>query len=141
MEIFSVIIMLIAGIGVLNLLLMAVYERTREIGLLGAMGLKPRQIMTMFVLEGAMLGLVGIAVGFILGLIFNGLLGFVGIDYSQFSGISAYMALISGRIYPTLGIENFLNRAIPVLIVAILAALYPAHEAAQHEPAEALHYV
>jgi ABC-type lipoprotein release transport system permease subunit len=51
------------------------------------------------------------------------------------------MALISGRIYPTLGIENFLNRAIPVLIVAILAALYPAREAAQHEPAEALHYV
>ncbi len=44
MNIFSVIIMLIAGIGILNLLLMAVYERTREIGLLGAMGLKPRQI-------------------------------------------------------------------------------------------------
>jgi ABC-type lipoprotein release transport system permease subunit len=141
MEIFSIIIMLIAGIGVLNLLLMAVYERTREIGLLGAMGLKPRQIMTMFVLEGAMLGLVGITVGFFLGLIFNGLLSFVGIDYSQFSGISNYLALISGRVYPTLGIENFLYRALPVFIVAILAALYPAREAAQHEPAEALHYV
>jgi ABC-type lipoprotein release transport system permease subunit len=141
MEIFSIIIMLIAGIGILNLMLMAIYERTREIGLLGAMGLKPRQIMAMFVLEGAMLGLVGIAAGFVLGLIFNGLLGVVGIDYSQLSGISVYMALISGRIYPTLGIENFLNRAIPVLIVAILAALYPAREAAQHEPAEALHYV
>ena len=44
MNIFSVIIVMIAGIGILNLLLMAVYERTREIGLLGAMGLKPRQI-------------------------------------------------------------------------------------------------
>jgi ABC-type lipoprotein release transport system permease subunit len=141
MEIFSIIIMLIAGIGVLNLLLMAVYERTREIGLLGAMGLKPRQIMTMFVLEGAMLGLVGIAAGFVTGLIFNGLLGLVGIDYGQLSGISVYMALISGRVYPTLGVENFLNRALPVFIVAILAALYPASEAARHEPAEALHYV
>ena len=141
MEIFSLIIMLIAGIGILNLMLMAVYERTREIGLLGAMGLKPRQIMAMFVLEGAMLGLVGIAAGFVLGLIFNGLLGKVGIDYSQFSGISNYLALISGRVYPTLGIENFLYRALPVFIVAILAALYPAREAAQHEPAEALHYV
>ena len=141
MQIFSIIIMLIAGIGVLNLLLMAVYERTREIGLLGALGLKPGQIMTLFVLEGAMLGLVGIAVGFVIGLILNGWLGTVGVDYSQFAGISDYLALINGRVYPTLGIENFLNRALPVLIIAILAALYPAHEAAQHEPAEALHYV
>ncbi|HEY9152236.1 MAG TPA: ABC transporter permease, partial [Anaerolineales bacterium] len=75
MEVFSIIIMLIAGIGVLNLLLMAVYERTREIGLLAAMGLKPRQIMFLFVLEGAMLGLVGVAAGFVLGLILNGSLG------------------------------------------------------------------
>ena len=63
MTIFSVILLMIAGIGVLNLLLMAVYERTREIGLLGAMGLKPRQIMTLFVIEGALLGLVGVATG------------------------------------------------------------------------------
>ena len=141
MQMFSLIIMLIAGIGVLNLMLMAVYERTREIGLLGAMGLKPGQIMTLFVLEGAMLGLVGIATGFVLGLILNGWLGTVGMDYSQFANMSDYLALINGRVYPTLGIENFLNRALPVLIIAILAALYPAREAAQHEPAEALHYV
>ncbi len=51
-----------AGIGILNLLLMAVYERTREIGLLGAMGLKPRQIALIFILEGALIGVVG-AVG------------------------------------------------------------------------------
>ncbi len=88
-----------------------------------------------------MLGLVEIAAGFVLGLIFNGSLDMVGIDYSQFSGISDYLALISGRVYPTLGIENFLNRAVPVFIVAVLAALYPAREAAQREPAEALHYV
>jgi putative ABC transport system permease protein len=141
MQIFSIIIMLIAGIGVLNLLLMAVYERTREIGLLAAMGLKPRQIMTLFVMEGGMLGLVGVAAGLVLGLILNGWLGSVGMDYSQFAGVSDYFALINGRVYPTLGIENFLNRALPVIIIAVLAALYPAREAARHEPAEALHYV
>ena len=71
MNIFSVIILLIAGIGILNLLLMAVYERTREIGLLGAMGLKPRQISLLFILEGTMMGLVGVAAGIVLGLLFN----------------------------------------------------------------------
>ncbi|MRR30176.1 FtsX-like permease family protein, partial [bacterium] len=52
MNVFSVIILMIAGIGIMNLLLMVVYERTREIGLMGALGMKPRQIMGLFVLEG-----------------------------------------------------------------------------------------
>jgi putative ABC transport system permease protein len=69
MDIFSIIIEVIAGIGVLNLLLMAVYERTREIGLLGAMGLKPRQIATLFILEGTMIGLVGVAAGALFGIL------------------------------------------------------------------------
>ena len=68
MDIFSVIIVMIAGIGILNLLLMAIYERTREIGLLGAMGLKPRQIATTFILEGALIGFVGVIAGIALGL-------------------------------------------------------------------------
>src|SRR5512141_2674398 len=74
MNIFSVIIIAIAGVGILNLLLMAVYERTRELGVLGAMGLKPRQISMLFILEGTMIGLVGVAAGIVLGLLINGML-------------------------------------------------------------------
>ena len=85
MNIFSIIILVIAGIGILNLLLMAVYERTREIGLLGALGLKPRQISILFLLEGALMGVVGIVFGIALGLVFNFLFQRVGFDYSQFS--------------------------------------------------------
>lgn len=141
MTVFSVIILLIAGIGVLNLLLMAVYERTREIGLLGAMGLRPRQIMTLFVTEGAMLGVVGVVAGALLGLALNGTIGLVGVDYSRFSGLTDYMALINGRVYPSLALGSVLSRGLPVLIVAILASLYPAREASRREPAGALHYV
>ncbi len=141
MSIFSVIMLMIAGIGVINLLLMAVYERTREIGLLGAMGLKPRQIMALFVIEGALLGLVGVAAGAVMGIALNGLLGVVGLDYSQFTSLSAYMALITGKVYPTLALGSLLSRGLPVLIIAVLASLYPAREASRHEPAEALHYV
>jgi ABC-type lipoprotein release transport system permease subunit len=141
MDIFSVVILLIAGIGILNMLLMAVYERTREIGLLGALGLKPRQITLLFLLEGVLIGLVGVFAGILLGLIINGALKQVGLNYAQFSSLSSYMALISGRVYPTWGTEKLLGRSLTVVIISILAAYYPAREAARREPAEALHYV
>ena len=141
MNIMSVVIMLIAGIGILNLLLMAIYERTREIGLLGALGFRPRQIWLLFVLEGTMIGLVGVAAGTLLGLAFNGLLMRVGLDYTQFSSLSSYMALINERVYPSWGVEKLVGRALTVAIIAALAALIPAREAAGYEPAQALHKV
>lgn len=141
MDIFSVIIVMIAGIGILNLLLMAIYERTREIGLLGAMGLKPRQIATTFILEGTLIGMVGALAGIGMGLMLNLGLGQVGMDYSQFAGVTEYMALISGKIYPTLGTSKLATRATVVVIIAALAALIPALIAARREPSEALHHV
>jgi len=141
MDIFSIIIMLVVGIGILNLLMMAVFERTREIGILGAIGLKPRQISTLFLLEGFMMGLVGVALGVMLGLLLNFWMGQVGFDYSAFSSMTSYTALISGRIYTTLGTERLLERALIVLVISLLASFFPARSAAQHEPATALHYV
>ena len=141
MNVFSVIILIIAGIGILNLLLMAVMERTREIGLLGALGMKPRQISWLFILEGALIGLVGVVFGVALGIALNGLLGQVGMDFSKFSTVTQYTALISGRVYPTLGTEKIVQRVLTVVIIATLASLLPAHEAAQNEPAQSLHYV
>jgi len=141
MNVFGVVIVMIAGIGILNLLLMAIYERTREIGLLGAMGLKPRQIATMFILEGSMIGLVGALAGVGMGLLLNGFFGQVGLDYSKFSSVTEYMALINGRIYPTLGLSKVFSCVFTVVLIATLAAWIPAREAARREPAEALHYV
>jgi ABC-type lipoprotein release transport system permease subunit len=141
MTIFGIIIIMISGIGILNLLLMAIYERTREIGLMGAMGLKPRQIATLFVLEGMMIGVVGAAAGVAVGLAINLSLGKIGLDFAQFASITEYMALISGRIYPSLGMSKVLPRVLMVIIISTLAALIPASEASHREPAEALHYV
>lgn len=141
MNIFGVIMLAIAGIGILNLLLMAIYERTREIGILGAMGMKPGQISWLFLLEGALLGLLGTVAGITLGLLLNFALGKIGFDYSQFASLTEYTALISGRVYSTMGTDKLAQRALTSLIVATLAALYPAREAAHNEPAEALHYV
>jgi ABC-type lipoprotein release transport system permease subunit len=141
MDIFSFIMMFIVGIGILNLLLMAVFERTREIGILGALGLKPIQISILFVLEGTLMGVVGLAFGVALGLLFNFLFTKVGFDYSAFSTMTSYTALISGRIYPTLGLEKLPLHGLLVLIIAILFSFYPAIQAARNEPAKSLHYV
>jgi len=141
MDIFSVIIIAIAGVGILNLLLMAVYERTREIGVLGAMGLKPRQISFLFVLEGIMIGLVGVAVGIVFGLALNGYLMKVGLDFGNLSSAASYMALMQSRAYPTWGLEKLPMRVSIILIISALAALLPAIEAGRREPAEALHFV
>ena len=141
MDIFSVIILGIAGIGILNLLLMAVYERTREIGVLGAMGLKPRQISLLFILEGTLIGVVGVGVGIMLGLAFNGMMRAVGLDFTSFAGMTSYMALITDKIYPSWGVGRLLSRGLTVAIIAAVAAVIPAIEAARRDPADALHYV
>ena len=141
MNVFSVIIIAIAGVGILNLLLMAVYERTREIGVLGAMGLKPRQISLLFVLEGTMIGLVGVAAGIVLGLALNGMLMKNGLDFGSMSTVTSYMALIKDKVYPTWGVEKLFMRASTVAIISALAAVIPAIEAGRREPAEALHFV
>ena len=87
------------------------------------------------------MGLLGLIVGIALGLLFNYPLSRVGIDFTAFSSVASYTALISGRVYSTMGTEKLVQRAVLVLIISILASFYPAIEAAQHEPAKSLHYV
>ena len=141
MTIFSAILLGIAGIGIFNILLMAIYERTKEIGLLGAIGLKPRQITFLFLMEGIMIGLVGAVVGTIMGYLVTSLLGIYGIDYGFAVDMIDYMALMGTHIYPAFDFDLTLQRAAMVAIISALAALYPAIEASRREPADALHHV
>jgi ABC-type lipoprotein release transport system permease subunit len=141
MSVFGVFMIGIVAIGILNLLMMAVFERTREIGIIGALGLKPREITFLFLLEGILIGLMGAVVGAILGTTFNSIFSVVGFDYTQFADLTEYTALISGRIYTQLVPMKILQHALTVAIISALAALYPATEASRREPAEALHYV
>ncbi|OQY32730.1 MAG: hypothetical protein B6243_07135 [Anaerolineaceae bacterium 4572_5.2] len=138
---FSAVLLGIAGIGIFNILLMAIYERTKEIGLLGAIGLKPRQITFLFLTEGILIGLVGAVVGTIMGYLITLLLGYYGIDYGFAVDMVDYMALMGSRIYPAFDLELTLQRAGMVAIISALAALYPAIEASRRDPADALHHV
>ena len=73
--------LLIASIGVLNLMLMAVFERTREMGVLAALGMKGRQVMWLFLLEGALIWVVGAIMGCAIGYGIVLTLSQVGIDF------------------------------------------------------------
>jgi putative ABC transport system permease protein len=140
MGIFGLVVLLIAGVGILNLMLMAVFERTREIGLLAAMGLKRHEILGLFLLEGVLIGLLGALVGCVLGGLVVVVIGQVGIKLS-IAGMGEMMGLLGDRLYPTLRIDLLLERALTVAVIAALASLYPAWQASRREPAEALHYV
>jgi ABC-type lipoprotein release transport system permease subunit len=138
---FGIVVVLIASIGILNLMMMAVFERTREMGVLSALGMKDRQIVGLFLLEGALIGAVGAVVGCGLSAALLALLGQVGIDFSFASNMGEITALMGDRLYPAVGAWHIASRGLLVISIAALASLYPAWQAAQKEAAEALHYV
>jgi ABC-type lipoprotein release transport system permease subunit len=140
-SVMGLIVVLIASIGVLNLMMMAVFERTREMGVLAALGMKGRQIMGLFLLEGALIGVVGAIIGCILGSLLLGIVGQVGIDLGYASGMGEITALMGDRLYPSVTLAGVVSRGAVVAIIATLASLYPAWQASRKEPAEALHHV
>ena len=141
-EAFSLIVLLIASVGVLNLMLMAAFERTREMGVLAALGMKGRQLMGLFLLEGAMIGVMGSVLGCLLGWLVVQATAANGIEFVQDTeGLGDLVALMGTTIYPTVSLGFILGRGAAVAGIATLASLYPAWQASRQEPSDALHYI
>ena len=139
---FGIVVIVIASIGILNLMLMAVFERTREMGVLSALGMKGRQVMGLFLLEGSFIGLVGAIIGSVIGFALIALMGSAGLDFSKMTtGMGEVGVLMSGKIYPTITAVDLITRAILVVVIAAIASLYPAWQASRKEPSQALHHV
>ena len=130
-----------AAIGILNLMMMAVFERTREMGVLAAMGMKGRQLTALFVLEGAFIGVVGAVIGCTLSWLLVMAVGQAGIDASMVQDAGEIYALMGDRLYPAISAATIFQFGLAAVVVAALAALFPARQAAKREPAESLHYV
>ncbi|MCJ7552045.1 MAG: FtsX-like permease family protein [Anaerolineae bacterium] len=143
LDILSVVILLIAGVGIFNLMLMVVVERTREIGLIAAMGMKRQEIVALFLIEGSILGAVSGVAGSVLGGLLNlwGSRAGLPMPYDVESFDMAIIALMGDRIFFDNDMEILVTRSLTVVGVALVASLYPAWRASQREPAEALHYV
>lgn len=133
--ILNLIILGVTVTVIVNTMLMAVFERTREIGILAALGMKGRQIITLFLSEAALLALGGVVAGLLAGWALSAYFGSVGIYFGDI-GISGM--IMGDRIYPYLMLEDVVKLVLTAFIVTILASYYPAQIASRMEPVEAL---
>jgi ABC-type lipoprotein release transport system permease subunit len=129
------IILGITATVIINTLIMAVFERTREIGILAAIGMRGGRIMAMFFAESSLLAIGGIIMGLILG----SAMVFYATKYGIYIGDMGLTGIILGeRIYAYLTLSDTINLTITAFVVTLLAALYPALLAARMEPVDAL---
>jgi len=130
-------VMLVVATIIANTLLMAVFERIREIGILSALGMKRGQILQVFLLEALVLALGGVAVGLVLGSLGVGWLATRGIYFGDVSGMTGALAMGStmyGRFVP----GTFAWLAAATVVIILLASLYPAWFASRLQPVDAL---
>jgi putative ABC transport system permease protein len=129
---FAVIALIAAGFGIINTLLMSVQERTREIGLMKAMGMGGGRVYTLFSLEAVFIGFLGSAIG-------------AGIAILLGTGISNLLASTVLKDLPGLHLLQFAPSSVitiilVVMFIAFLAGTLPARRAARQNPIDALRY-
>lgn len=123
----SLLAIIIGGVGVINTMIMSVYERTREIGVLKAVGWKNRRILTMILGESVVLTIIAAIIGT--------LVGIVGVEILLSASSS-----IGGVIEPSYSLDIFLRAFGVAFLVGIVGGLYPAYRASRLAPTEALRY-
>jgi putative ABC transport system permease protein len=133
---FFIKLMLIAVvlISIMNVMIMAVYERIREIGTIAAIGTLPGKILSMFLVEGLCLGAMGAVAGNIVGIIIILILNRIGItfDFGMQKGL-----VLSASIAP----GDVLIISLIVILISVIASLQPAFKASRMEPIKALRHV
>lgn len=137
LAVINLIILGVTATVIVNTLLMSVFERTREIGILSAIGMKGRQIVSLFLAEASLLALGGIVAGGLIGWALSLYFGKVGIFFGDLGMGSEF--LFEDRIYTFLTMKSALNTVITAFVITLLASLYPARMASRMEPVEALH--
>ena len=137
MVIFIGIILLALLFGIINTMLMAVLERTKELGMLMAVGMNKTRVFTMIMLETVMLSLFGGFCGILLGWALNLYFGVKGIDLGTWS--TAYKSMgFDTLVYTKLSLPISMEIAVMVIITGIIASIYPAMKALKLKPAEAI---
>ncbi len=138
MYIMLVILVIVVGFGILNTILMAILERTRELGVVLALGLRPAALFRMVYIESLMLAGVGLLVGLALSIPLLAWLHGVEFPISGSLGNSTELWGMEPVLTFKLKPLNPIGSTITILVVAAIAALYPAVKASRSRPVDAL---
>ena len=141
---FMGIIFILVAMGIFNTILTSVIERTREFGLLTALGSRPRRIVAVVMLEAVLIGFIGLVLGSALGLAGNAYFEAYGLDYAALAGSDSLEAVglnLATVLYSDLPEAMFAKSLIAVFAVVLLSALWPAIRAARLKTLEALQHV
>lgn len=137
MYIFVIIILFALGFGLVNTMLMVVLERTKELGMLMAVGMNKFRIFKMIMTETILLSFTGGIVGVTLGAALISIFGNVGIDLSSYG--EGFEAIgYASVIYPKVSVDYYFGVTALVVITGIIASIYPARKALKLNPAEAV---
>jgi ABC-type lipoprotein release transport system permease subunit len=133
--ILYLIVLAITATVIINTLIMSVYERTQEIGILSAIGMKSREIMSLFFAESAFIAILGIIIGLFIGGIF---VAYTVKHGFYFGDIGATGMILGDVIYAKFNIRDAIAITGISFLVTLLAGIYPAFMAAHMEPVDAL---
>ncbi len=139
-KIMVIMLYVLVGVGTVNLMLMSVLERTREFGLLRAIGLDKKQIKKVVKIEAALLGMFGTFIGFTLATISSAYSWHYGLDFTALVGGDQEMAgmLFTPIIHSAWDIPWMIGLSISMMIIVFLASIYPSNKALKANPAEAM---
>jgi ABC-type lipoprotein release transport system permease subunit len=140
LDVVLMVVFAIVALGVLNTLLMSLFERVREFGVLMAIGARPSWVMKLVLIESLLLGLVGTAIGLVAGSVLISYYGHHGLRLPLGEALS-YFIPFPDVIFMRFVWERHLVAAGAVLLTSFLAAITPSLRACRLRPAEALRHV
>jgi ABC-type lipoprotein release transport system permease subunit len=136
-----IIVVIAMAFGIVNTILMSVLERTREIGIIMAIGTRPIKVFGMVMWEGFFMGLMGLVFGWMVSIVIYAILSKTGIDFSIWSDSLKYMGGIGTTVYPIIKVYNVFWSSVSVFIAAVVSALYPAVKIMRLTPVKAFRSV
>lgn len=135
--VFMVIILAALAFGIVNTMLMVVLERTKELGMLTAIGMNKKKVFSMIMLESIFLSLVGGITGMIVSKVLITATGRNGINFASYAEGFEAMGF-PAHIYPVISTSFFIVVTVLIIITGILSSIYPALKALKLDPSEAL---